>query len=421
MICLITVFFVLSPMIIMYTAGLRFNFQTKKLESTGALNIDIEPKNADILINDIRITQSMPIRLTSLVPGTYRVSISQTGFHSLKKDFSVHSGETTYLKDTNLFKVTEPQKIARLDNPITKLWLNDSTIPLIYGYYNVSSTQFMFKISGSDYSETPLASEANFSCSASKRYCAIFTKAENTLTIIDTLNSANQRIVTVASSSNQLLWNHFYKSPLLFIGTNKKITQLNSNYSLTELAARNASIWFVADNQTAWIYSSGTIQNLNDPKQNFSFSHNQSLEEIIDIRNDFALLKTSKDIFLIKNPGQTNQTEKNIGAGKWEYHAPTKEWRLVSPWEITSIYNNGASTVLYRSDSTIQSAHSLDKNGLILIVANNKLIAFNPGYYLSQELAEFETIEAVDTDENERIIAVAGTWRGERGIYTLAY
>lgn len=422
MISLIVLFFILSPGVILYTAGFRFNFQTRTIESTGVLSIDVQPDNADVFINDIQITDSIPIWLTSLAPGTYRVRISKPGFHTLNKDFSVHSGETTYVKDITLFKANSPQKIVLLENSATKLWLSDPTVPIVHGYYNQSSTQFMFTVSGANYSEVPLAHDTDFSCSPLKQHCATLIKNDSTLSVIDTVTPNNPYTIKLNPGANQLQWNHLRTGPLLYVGTNKEISQLNPDYSLAQIVAPiNASLWFVADNQSVWTYVSGTIHNLADSTEDFGFSTNGSLEKIITINKNFALLKIDTGVLLIKNPGKKNQEEKNIPAMQWEYHLPTKEWRLVSPWEIISVYPNGDSAVLYRSDEPIKAIYSLEKTGVFLIIANNKLIGFNPGYYVSQELARFDAVDAVDTDEDGRAIAIAGTWQGERGIFTISY
>lgn len=162
MVSLIILFFILSPGIILFTAGYRFNFTTRTVESTGVLSIDIQPDTANVFVNDILITDSMPIRLTNLAPNTYRIRIEKPGFHTLIKDFSVHSGETTYLKDITLFKNNNQQKIAALDSITSKIWVSDPNIPIVFGHFYRSSAQFMFTISGATYSEIALEKNAHF-------------------------------------------------------------------------------------------------------------------------------------------------------------------------------------------------------------------------------------------------------------------
>jgi hypothetical protein len=303
--CIIVAFFIISPALIIYTAGIRFNKTTHQWESTGALSIDVLPDDATIYINNILITDSIPIRLAGLAPGTYHITIEKSGFHRLVTDISIRPGETTYLKNITLLKKSIPQ---------------------------LSSTQL--------------------------------------------------------------------------------VTSTKSNLPVFP---------YQDENKNNWIFTSGTIKNTTEKNTYFSFSETTKPDEIITINNNFALIRFGDTVSIIKNPGIPGQEEKNIPATNWYFHKKTKEWRLASMWQIASVYENGDYTILYRSDEPIKSIHPLDEDGSVLLVINNKLIAFNPGYYISQELAEFDAIDNVQTNIQEQKITLSGAFKGIQGTYDLVY
>ena len=304
-VCLIGLFFVMSPTVIMYTAGWRFNFATRLVESTGVLSIDVEPEDTTVFLNDTRLTNSLPIRLSGLAPGTYRVRLEKSGFHSWQKDISIQSNETYYIKNITLLIEAEPQKIRSLDTSATRVWFTSS-----------ETSQPGYSTTGTPY--------------------------------------------------------YYGKDSISITPTTSVATTI-------------------------------------------------MLNKIIDMEKKFTLAETNDALVLIMYPGEKNQTEKIIPATSWSYHAPTKEWRLATAWEITSIYNNGTTTVLYRSDKPMQSVHSLEDTGLMLIISNNQLLAFNPGYNTNQLLAQFDRVDTVETDEINRVILVAGVWHNEPGIFTVSY
>ena len=48
LIAFIAAFFIIAPIIIMYTAGYRYDWQNGLLKETGAISVDVEPKNATV-------------------------------------------------------------------------------------------------------------------------------------------------------------------------------------------------------------------------------------------------------------------------------------------------------------------------------------------------------------------------------------
>ena len=76
LILFIIAFFVISPIIIMYTAGYRYDWRNGLLKETGAISVDVEPKNATVYLNGIKLQDKMPIRLNNIAPAKYSLRIT---------------------------------------------------------------------------------------------------------------------------------------------------------------------------------------------------------------------------------------------------------------------------------------------------------------------------------------------------------
>ena len=52
-------FFVMSPLIILYTAGYRYDITQHKIKQKGVLSVDIKPTDATVYLNNIKIDKKL--------------------------------------------------------------------------------------------------------------------------------------------------------------------------------------------------------------------------------------------------------------------------------------------------------------------------------------------------------------------------
>lgn len=107
----IGLFLVIVPVLILYTAGYRYNFKRHKIERTGILYIDSKPKGALIYLND-NYKDKTPRRFARLLPDTYQVRVEKEGYFSWQKELTVKSNLTTFAKNIILFKKNLPINIT---------------------------------------------------------------------------------------------------------------------------------------------------------------------------------------------------------------------------------------------------------------------------------------------------------------------
>ena len=94
------------------------------------------------------------------------------------------------------------------------------------------------------------------------------------------------------------------------------------------------------------------------------------------------------------------------------------EW---SPWELWTIYPNGATALLNRTSDKINFVIPLDKYGLLLLASENKITGFNPGYYVTHELFSNGKIDSIGADITNRKIYFLGEVGQKRGVWELEY
>jgi len=116
----IAIFVIGAPILIIYTAGYRYNYKKGSLEKSGALVIKTDPSRAEVFLNNKNINEKTPIRLNNVIPDDYNILLKKDGFYDWTKKLTVKSKETTFAEDVVLFKKSEAQKI--IEQPVN--WIS---------------------------------------------------------------------------------------------------------------------------------------------------------------------------------------------------------------------------------------------------------------------------------------------------------
>ncbi len=150
----VLLFFVITPIASLYTAGYKFNFSWPPnlktiLQKTGMFVIETEPEGAKIFIND-KIPESFfkkifnsdnqittPTKIKSLTPGKYDVKIELDGYWSWQKKMNIYPGQTTQIKDIKLFKKDLPIKIIDAKTQNIEISPNKKYIAFIEDNYGI--------------------------------------------------------------------------------------------------------------------------------------------------------------------------------------------------------------------------------------------------------------------------------------------
>lgn len=113
-------FLMVAPLLLLYTAGYRYNVTNGKIARVGVLMLKSEPKNADIAIDGHAIKEKTPA-LIELAADEYDVLITKPGYHPWSKIVAVKSKQTTFAEDIVLWKDELPRRLFALDARATQL------------------------------------------------------------------------------------------------------------------------------------------------------------------------------------------------------------------------------------------------------------------------------------------------------------
>ncbi len=107
----ILAFLITAPLLVLYTAGYRYNFTTNSFVQTGLFYVTTIPKGAEIIIND-ELRDYSPAFIKNLVPGEYKLTLDRPGYHSWTKTLPIISQETTFIEDVVLFTDEDPVNLV---------------------------------------------------------------------------------------------------------------------------------------------------------------------------------------------------------------------------------------------------------------------------------------------------------------------
>ena len=106
-IILLISFLIITPIIILYSQGYRFDWNSKKLTQTGAFYFKVVPSRADVFINGTLVKKTDfffdSLLLGNLVPKLYFVRIQKDGYIPWTKSLEVKPKQVTEAKNIILF------------------------------------------------------------------------------------------------------------------------------------------------------------------------------------------------------------------------------------------------------------------------------------------------------------------------------
>jgi hypothetical protein len=427
MIFLFVIFFVASPIIILYTAGYRFDFENKQIKQIGVIGIDVEPRNVAVYLNDIQIDKKPPMRLSNRAPGTYNLKITLPGYHSWEKEITVESKKTTYIRDVTLFKESLPIQIIKDSfesvsfSPDGKYALLISQNELVYETYFLD----LYDLQTIPLARIYSAVKPKISWSPFYPAAAIIVNkdGETQIQIVDMLHPENSSMVHKVSrtEADNFQWQPD-DSPWLYIKINREIFRLSPTTQKAIFSYEDDNLWYVDKSQNLWKYipSENVIQ-LQKNGNETNFMINDEILKLIYIEENKIIYKTNDGTKINYKTSTGERETKMLPTLYNDFNKITNEWLSWSPLELWTIYQNNQINLLYRTSEKIEYILPLDNFGVLLIANKNKIQAFNPGYYMSTELFSEGEIYSLGTDLTNRRILFWGKVGNEKGIFELEY
>ncbi len=101
-------FLVVTPQIILYSLGYRFDFDQKKFFKTGGIHLRIKPNKVRVFINGKFKKRTRlfldSVLITNLLPKKQQILVKKEGYHSWQKTLKIDEGKVTKAEHIMLFK-----------------------------------------------------------------------------------------------------------------------------------------------------------------------------------------------------------------------------------------------------------------------------------------------------------------------------
>ena len=432
-------FFVISPIIIMYTAGYRYDWRNGLLKETGAISVDVEPKNATVYLNGIKLQDKMPIRLNSIAPAKYSLRITAPGYFDWTKEIEVKNKQTNYTKEISLIKKNKPEILisekvdnlavsydgkfiiySTLKNNVTEIWLWNNTsqqATILSRFNSLEPTSLLW---------------------AEKNNYALIGDSVAPYSRLIVINAENPQKQTDLVKTNtpikKLEWGNSVE-PQLYYSTKENIFLYSPATDKSQIITKNNYLdWYMENDQLWTMQTDSSTKQYNITKDtlgfNSVFNHLDSTDinlatgqiekeslQLLAARQNTVLLKNNKDSQMIL---LTNSSKHKISAEKFLISKYNNWWLMWSQWELWTYSEGEEPYLLNRSGESLQKVEPLDKyNTLALLWANKTTVLF-PYYSTTHDLlAEKITNIAADTDN--KILYYIDQSKNKEGIWKLNY
>jgi len=419
------IFLVLAPSIALYAAGYRLNIDSFGISRIGVLSVDILPNDASIFLNQKLVAKNLPLKLTNLTPGTYHLKIEKEGYLPWTKDITIEENKTTYIKNFGLFLINDPEAVETNEYLIDIFPSHDAKY-LVEKFETPAYTQLtLFRTDQEQATELlkgtstlhiePLWSERSHGLALLKRF-----PSSREILILSPEEPNKKNTFSVESEVDSLQWReNFYRDKLLVRFENQLYTIDQESTSKPETLATTSSVFYRESNDTDWYFDAATKTLRNSKKIDEQIYLGTEIKKIIDI-NDSRIITQAQDALLVINRTDANKIT-TVPTPNFFYDTSRKEYIAWSPWEVWTIYDNGEVALLNRMSEEIRQVLALDESGELLVITKNKMLGFNPGYYVTREIRSDVQIQKATVDKRNRTIYFLGFWQDKKGLYKLKY
>lgn len=112
LIAFIIFFLATAPIVVLYTAGYRWNTKKGRPEKVGIIFVRARPSGSDIYLDGKLRSETTPTRLRNLLPDTYTITIGKNGYGTWTKRLQVSSGLTTFAEGVIIWKNATPEPLT---------------------------------------------------------------------------------------------------------------------------------------------------------------------------------------------------------------------------------------------------------------------------------------------------------------------
>jgi len=442
----IVLFFLLCPVIIMYTAGYRYDWRQGLLRETGAIDIDILPKNTAVFLNEIKVKTKMPARLNDRVPGKYEVRLLAPGYRVWTKEIEVKNKQTVYIKEISLLKDGQPELLAeghltetissdgrylvllKQNNDKIEVELMDaaalptdkiSTLPS--DRLSASQVRLLAVLPSGDYT-AKWAPDNDF-------FVVSKTKPPISTLLIFRASEPDKKIDLAALAKapiTKFQWKESSEAELYFSTAEEIFSFLPIQESITKLSKNKFQDW-LAEGGQFWVLTTDEEKKIKLISDALGFSNEYGPTDALgENAAEFRLAAAKNGTVLLKRIDRPEMLiirsdEKFSVAGEKFLLSPYNDWWLIwTPWEIWTYNAKEEPNLLNRSGQQLRQILPLDEHNTLALVWAEKTTALFPYYLVSEDLIGGALTSAA-ADYNKKIMYFSGALDGKSGLWRLGY
>ena len=433
LIIFITAFFVAAPVIILYTAGYRYDWQNGLLKETGAISIDVLPKNAGVYLNGIMLKSGMPVKLNNIAPASYSLRLTAAGYFDWTKNIEVKNKETTYIKEISLLKKTSPQML--IGGQINNLALSEDNNYILYSIGKSGSEElwlwsvrdkkstFIQKL---DMHETPALAWSNGSYAIAASGQPPYAK----LLIINAQDPLSAYDLAKNSVSAILKYQWDEESGQLYFSTKNAIFSFSPASGQTNQISKNIyGDWYMIGGKLWTLQFNTTTKNFDVTKDALgSSSHFNSIATPAGSgsQSQWRLLAAHQDTALLKNADQPQMIlmspdrQYTVSGENFRISKFNDWWLIWTQWELWTYSQGQDPYLLNRSGEHLNDVFPLDQNNTLGLVWEKNATALYPYYLVSHELVPNQ-IDKAAADPDDKILYFTAKINDAYGIWELEY
>lgn len=411
LITFIMAFFLISPTVILYSAGYRYDFRNGLLRETGSLSVDVFPKNGTVYLDGLKLDGNMPVRLNNITPHKYSLKISAPGYYDWEKQIEVNKNQTTYIKEFYLLKKEKPVLLSK--DKAENLSISQSNRYVAYSVKDKNQTRIM--IFNTKTNTTSLATilddtkPVKIMWSSNNDYFAVTpdTPTFKTIYVVNALTSKSRALTSPSGQQiSKFIWGK-NNEPELYFGDHNMIWSYLPRLQQTAFITTSTPYldWYI-DDGTLWAtkYNTTTenLQIIEDTLGfksifgNISASNNETTTTLLGWRFEtfehgtVILRNANRDKFLIVR----NNVSYQINASHYRYSKFNNWWLFWSKWELWSYSESDEPYLLNRSGAELNNVLPIDQFNTLGLTWNNHMTALYPYYYIEENLVERPLLSA---------------------------
>ena len=428
--CFVAAFFIITPLILLYTVGYRFDWQEWRFRATAGLSVaTVTPKAATIFLNDLQVGTKLPFFSASLRSGQYTVTLRHDGYYDWTKTVLLNDTQTTYLKDIELLKKLDP---VRLDTATTTgIFMSPSGARLVEVRTASGTTQLWQRTTRTqaaglvalwDVTNPPAVTwshgETFMLVSDSQppyRHLQIIRTAvpEENFTI----TSANDTITNIMWSPDQ--------DDALYCSTANALFKFNViTRQRTRISAVNFIDWYMGT-AGLWTLARSSTSGLQIVRDALGFKtilpvdtpHSETPAgwRLLYASGQTALLydERRQTYHIVSENGQWS-----VPGNQWLRSPYQGWWLFLTPWEIWKYEPGGEPQLVLRSGERLATVAPMDAYNTLGVGSAQDTSAFWPYYGVSTALLP-QAVSQLAADPQDRQLYII--FKNSPGLWRLAY